>query len=60
MRTTERSLWGKTIRTAAGWIRFEPEEDDGGAGVREPRRPKPFAPAGAMAAEIELEEAVAW
>jgi len=26
-----------------------PDDDEGSAGVREPRRPKPFAPAGAAA-----------
>lgn len=26
-----------------------PEDDDGGSGVREPRRPAPHAPAGSMA-----------
>lgn len=31
------------------------EDDEGGASVREPRRPKPHAPAGAMALELELE-----
>jgi hypothetical protein len=52
VRTTDSSLWGRTVQTTAGWIQFAPpEEDEGGAGVREPRRPKPAAPAVAAVAD---------
>lgn len=35
-------------RTASGTYTWEPPEEEGGAGVREPRRPKPEAPSGTV------------
>lgn len=38
---------------------FDTDDGNGSAPVREPRRPKPHAPAGAMALEVEPEFALA-
>lgn len=58
VRTIDPQLWGTTTTSGAGFtISFAPpaadgEDDDGTAGVREPRRPRPAAPA--LAAELEV------
>jgi hypothetical protein len=50
-RETMRRQAGALVRQPP-WDELPPDEPDGGAGVREPRRPFPNAPAGAM--ELDL------
>jgi hypothetical protein len=37
------------------WTELPPDDPDGGAGVREPRRPSPNAPAGVMHLDLPRE-----
>ncbi len=48
--TIEVEEWKVSSYLIQGWVRVEDPPD---GRVREPRRPKPLAPAGAVALEIE-------
>ena len=56
---TERIARARPMRPQRGWFYGpypgDPPEPEGGAGVREPRRPLPTAPAGAIELDLPRE-----
>lgn len=62
LRRRGRDARGPAVASPLTWSRGpdeppgEPEDLDGGAGVREPRRPYPTAPAGALALDEPRDE----